>query len=317
MVWDLTNGQLQHDVALESMRWKTDLNWAGDFLLAGNQFLYDVERRILLWEYQGASGHDPSSTMQDGRLWVVTKPQEGRSAVLVSTAMPHAAALEEAKRLPSAAELLCVKPGDAVAIEVDIDPSVVFTDDVEKALNAKIRGVEQAEDERAGVVLLNPGQAQNDLVHRALAASLTAAGLKVVEKSDLVVSAVCKPQPPQTIRINTDRRFPVRPEDIVERTITPHASHLEMTLHGESLWKRGYIATAGMMIFKQEGESLDQALDRLTKPNLSVFTNAKFSAYVARPGKATRNGAYGVSQFTSGGLIDGKSSDGRGGVAFE
>jgi hypothetical protein len=87
-----------------------------------------------------------------------------------------------------------------------------------------------------------------------------------------------------------------------------------MTLRGEPLWKRGYVAQPFSIINVQKGESLEQALDRLTKPNFGIFTNAKFSAYVARPGKATPDGAYGVSQFTAGGIVDGKLS---GGGVFE
>ena len=109
-----------------------------------------------------------------------------------------------------------------------------------------------------------------------LASALEAAGLKVVEKSDLVVKAVCKPQPQQVIRVNVDGRFPPRPEDIQERTITPHATYLEMSLKGDVLWKRGFVAQPHMTIWMQQGETLDQALERMTKPNVGLFTNAKF-----------------------------------------
>jgi hypothetical protein len=189
----------------------------------------------------------------------------------------------------------------------------VLSDDIQKVLAAKIQG--KGQDGGDGdVVMLNPGRAQGDVIRDVLAVGLEAAGLKVVDKADLVVKAVCKPQPQQTIRINTDNRWPRREGDIVERTVTPHASFLEMTLKGETLWKRGYVARPHMTIWLEEGESLDHALERLTKPNLTIFTQAKFSGHVARPGKATANGAYGVSQFTTSGIIDGKSTDGRGAV---
>jgi hypothetical protein len=150
-----------------------------------------------------------------------------------------------------------------------------------------------------------------------LTKSLEAAGLNVVEKSDLVVKAICKPQPPQTIRVRVDNRFPPRPDDYEERTITPHASYLEMTFKGETLWKRGFVAQPHMVIWMQQGETLDQALERMTKPNVSLFTNAKFCPYVARPGKATPNGAYGMSQFTARGLVDGRAGAGTNGASFE
>ncbi len=131
------------------------------------------------------------------------------------------------------------------------------------------------------------------------------------------MKAVCKPQPPQTIRIRVDNRFPPRPEDIQERSITPHATYLEMSLKDEVLWKRGFVAQPHMTIWMQEGETLDQALERMTKPNVALLTNARFSPYVAQPGKATPNGAYGVSQFTTHGLVNGKSSTGKVRTSFE
>jgi hypothetical protein len=316
VVWDLTSGEKTQDMFSTAMHWNSELNWAGDLLLVGNQNLFDVGRRILLWEYQGLPNMGKATTMHAGRLWVVPSLQRESAARLVSMAMPHAAALEEASKLPPAEALLCVKPGDKVAIEVDIDPGVVLTDDIQASLMAKIQGQnEQGGDGK--VVMLNPGRAQGDLIREALAKSLEAAGLEVVDHADLVVKAVCKPQPQQTIRINTDNRWPRRESDIVERAVTPHASFLEMKLKGETLWKRGYVAQPHMTIWLNEGETLDQALERMTKPNLTIFTNAKFSAYVARPGKATANGAYGVSQFSTGGLVDGKSDSGSAGGVFE
>jgi hypothetical protein len=163
-------------------------------------------------------------------------------------------------------------------------------------------------------VVIN-GDDEKDMIRRSLAVALESAGLHVVEKSDLVVKAICKQQPSQTIRINVDGRWPVRQQDIVERTITPHASYLEMSLRGEVLWKRGYIARPGHIFFIERGETVDAALARLTRPNVSVFKNAKFTAHIARPGTATDNGAYGVSRLTARGLVDGSDSE-RNRVSF-
>ena len=67
------------------------------------------------------------------------------------------------------------------------------------------------------------------------------------------------------------------------------------------------------------GKSVEgkKTLDRLTKPNLAMFTHAKFSGYYARPGKASGNGAYGVSQISAQGVIDGKGGHGGSGAVFE
>lgn len=213
--------------------------------------------------------------MRGGRAWVVPAPEKNKAIILVSMPLPHEAVTQVAAGLPSAEELVVVRPGDGVKLEVEVDSSVGSQDEIRQDLTKAIE----------------------------------AAGLRVVDDSELVVSAICKPQEQQTIRINTSKfRLNARPEDIVERTITPHASFLEMTLKGESLWKRGYVARPGMTIWLEEGETLDQALERLTKPNLALLKNAKFSGYVTKPGKATSNGAFGVSRVSSAGLIDGAAS---------
>jgi citrate lyase gamma subunit len=316
-VWDLSTGEEYREFFSTVMGRRGGLAWAGEFLLVGNQFLFDVERRILLWEYQDAPGMGMTAKQSGGRLFFIPKSQEENESVLVSTAVPHASALNEASSLPSAEELLVVRPGDEVAIETDIDPSVSMGDEIRESLNGVLQTAGAQEAENPKVVVINPRGAQNDVIRKALAARLEAAGLRVVESAHLVVKAVCKPQPQQTIRVNMDGRWPVRGSDIAERTITPHASYLEMTLGGDVLWKRGFVARPGMVILLQRGETLDLALERLTKPNVKVFTEAKFSAYVARPGTATDNGAYGVSQFTTQGVVDGSSRGGRGGIAFE
>lgn len=317
-VWDLSNGKVMSEFYGNANGWNSSLQWAGEYLLADGQYLFDVERRILLWEYQNPPGTGVTATLKNGRLYAVSSPKTDKgNAMLVSAAIPNSSAIEKAASLPPADKLLVVKPGDEVAIEVDIDPSVSMTDDIQKALaaNAEADGGAGKNDK---ITVLNPNGAQSDIVRQMLANALTSAGFKVVDKADLVVKAVCKPQPPQTIKVNVDGRFPPRPEDFQERSITPHASYLEMALKGETLWKRGFIAQPHMTIWIQKGENLDQALERMTKPNAGLFTNAKFIPYVARPGKATPNGAYGVSQYTAHGLVDGRSSTGRAvGTSFE
>jgi hypothetical protein len=314
-VWDLTNGKQLSSFASMRAGARESLAWAGDFLLVQNQYLYEVERRILLWEYEGDLSSASAATMQNGRLYVVPRTfDDGAETKLVSAALPHRSPLDLAKRLPSPEELLVVRPGDEVQLDVDVDPSIAMTEEVRKQLTSRLKdlnlGVRDAEN------AVNPGAAPGDLVREVLAAALRDAGFKVVDKSNLVVKAICKPQEQQTIRVNVGDRFRPRPEDIEERSITPHASYLEMTHSGEQLWKRGFVTRPHMMIYLNQGESLDEALARYTQPNFTIFSFAMFSPYVAKPGKATPNGAYGVSQFTARGIVDGSSS-GEGRAAFE
>jgi hypothetical protein len=90
-----------------------------------------------------------------------------------------------------------------------------------------------------------------------------------------------------------------------------------MSLKGQTLWKRGFVAQPHMTISLNEGENLDQALERMTRPNIGIFSKAKFSPYVAKPGKANAHGAYGVSRLTAAGLVDSNASNSEKTGSFE
>jgi hypothetical protein len=308
-IWDLTTGENVRDVGHSVISRQNALAWAGELLLVDSRYLFDPDRRILLWEYQptGAS-HSEASAYRRGRFCMVNKNIQNETSTLLLSSIPHATALDEMKRLPAAAELLVVKPGDAVSIEVDVDPGIANAEEIQSWFKGQFQQAAKGDSERAKIVVINSGGEEKDLIRSSLANALEAAGLRVVDKSDLVVRAICKKQPSQEVAINVDGRWPVRQQDVVRRTITPHASYLEMTLRGDVLWKTGYVARPGYTFFIEQGETLDAALTRLTRPNLNVFKNAKFFAHIARPGKATDNGAYGVSRLTSRGLIDGSES---------
>ncbi len=263
-IWDLTNGKNVRTLWHHVVNRFSDVTWAGDFLLVANRYLFDTDRRVILWEYIDSSRRPAIAVYRAGRLWFVSHPDSAEGAILRSSAIPHAGAVEIAESLGSPASLLVLEPGSEVKIEVDIHPSVGSTEDVRAAIE------ENAEQ----------------------------AGLVVAADSPLVITATCKPQEQQKIKINTGDRFRPQPSDIVERTITPHASSLEMTLSGETIYKRGFIAQPGMTIRLEQGELLDAALKRLTSPNLKLLTEARIPSELGRPGEASENGAYGVSSLT-------------------
>jgi WD40 repeat protein len=305
-VWDLANGnQIAKFNTPYIGTFDVPLQWTANYLLAENCYLFDVDRRILLWQYQDSLMTRENGAIHRGQFYIV--PESSNKSMLITMPLPHTAAVELAKKLPSADELLIAKAGDPVSIEVDIDPRVSLTPDVQKLLENSVRGGSIVDDHENNIVMLKPDDANKDLIRKALAAALTRAGFRVVANSNLVVTAVCKPQPQQSMRINVDGRNPPRPQDIVERTVTPHATYVAFTMNGEILWKRGAIAKPNMVLYLEKGETLYQALQRVTQPNMLLFTMMEFGSHVARPGEATEEGAYGVSQFHNGKLVDGLS----------
>jgi len=307
-VWDLADGHSIVNFMTPSSIGSYDvaLAWTGSYLLVGNNYLFDVDRRILLWEYQESSLTTHNASLRNGVLWIV--PFSHGESTLVSSPVPHPAALAMVRQLPSADELIVAKPGDPVSIEIDMDANVVLPNDVERQIASYVDAAEGRDGSDGRVVMLKQSDSKKDVVRRQLAIALKEAGYEVVNSSSLVLRFVCKPQPEQTILINVDGRSPARPEDFVEKTITPHATCLSFILNGEAVWENGFVAKPHMIIYLEKGETLDEALERLSRPNMVIFSLMKFSSPLARPGKATENGAYGVSVFTSNGLTDGKNA---------
>ncbi len=159
-VWNLSDGKVMSEFYTTSLGWHTGLQWTGDYLLADSKYLFDVERRILLWEYQDPPGTGVTAELQNGRLYAVAKPSSDKGNItLVSAAIPNEAAIEQAKSLPPAEALLVVKPGDPVSIEVDIDPSVNLADEIQKAQDAKAKKA-NGQDKDEKIVYLNPNGAK-------------------------------------------------------------------------------------------------------------------------------------------------------------
>lgn len=253
--------------------------WVGDYLLVNGRYLYDLERRILLWEYDLPGGDFPGRgggrTVAAGRLWYTPPMTDSLGAYLASTPVPHQAAVDMANYLGDAEELLVSRPGDPVELAVDIAPSV----------------------------------AGGDKVRAAVVENLEAAGLRVANSAPLVVIVTCKPLPRQEIRLrhrNQGAAFMRRGfnEKIITRTIEPHVSEVRVIHGGKDVFRRGVTYTPGGVVSLREGESVDDALERLTTPDLNAIMNMKFNAYMARQGDATERGAYGLSKLASEGVFE-------------
>lgn len=274
-VWDLNTGKEYRQFMHRGAQSEEEIAWIDDYLLVDNSLLFDVERRILLWHYKtGRFGHGTKSTVQAGRLWYVPKAEKNKPSYIGSAKIPHAAARKMSERLGDAEDLLILKPGSELAVEVDV----------------------------------SAGDATPDAVRQAVTENLENAGFKVVEESEFVAVATCKALPSQEIKVNmsTDpmHRHRPRPQDIQTRTIVPHISRLEIRHDGEEVWAIGSLAQPGQMIWMEEGENLDAALKRLTEPNSRVLTETRFGSHIAKQGDVGRHRAFGESLLTPDGIVD-------------
>lgn len=266
MVWDLKTGKLLQSFDHETTFSGYGVTWAGDFLFHRNRYLYDYQTRVLLWEFTGVTSHDVTSDCKNGLLVMVAKDRSQGTPTLRTIDIPTTEMEAQAEKLRTGGSLVVARAGDPVAIELDIDPGIISPDEVRRSVEA----------------------------------NLQAAGYVVANNSDVVVTAVCKRLPSRTVQISDFHRSAFSRNNVQERTITPHPSSLTLSYKGQSVWRRGNMGQPGAVFNMREGESLDNALVRLTTPNTKLLTEAEFPQEIIRPGTATSSGAYGVTNLATG-----------------
>lgn len=265
-VWDLKTGKQLNGFHHETMFPGSEVMWAGDFLFHRNKYLYDYQTRVLLWEFTGTSSHDLTTHFNNGRLLGVAKDRKQGMPLLRTFDMPTDEMIEQAEKLRSGGSLVVARAGDPVAIELDIDRGIISPEEVRQRVEENLR----------------------------------TAGYVIAEESDVVVKAVCKRLPSQTIEISDFHASPWGRNNVQERTVTPHPSSLTLSYQGKTVWRRGNMGRPGAVFHMQKGESLDQALVRLTTPNTKLLLEAEFPQEIIRPGTATSSGAYGVTNLATG-----------------
>ncbi len=81
-IFDLTTGKKLYDFWHPTLTMHSNVNWAGEFLFAGDRYLLDADRKILLWEYAGAGHWFRDKQMHGGRIWAVTRSDRHQSPAL-------------------------------------------------------------------------------------------------------------------------------------------------------------------------------------------------------------------------------------------
>lgn len=134
-LWDVSSGQLVDEIVVP-VSTGSELDWVTENeLLLGREYLFDLQRRIVLWQYK--LGHNGALTRYSGDLFVyLAADQSGRSRGLFSARLPHGAARAAADDL-SADQLLVLKPGSEVTIRMQTNLPPAEQQKAYQALKAK------------------------------------------------------------------------------------------------------------------------------------------------------------------------------------
>lgn len=134
-IWDAESGKALEEIMLPAGVSAHKLDWvADDYILAGDRYLIDCRLRAAVWEYEGSAGR--VSGVFGGKYWYLTD-RTGAKA-LASVVIPEPAVRKQTTGL-KADQIMAVKPGLSVSLEVNIDTAPEAREAVIKALTAKLK----------------------------------------------------------------------------------------------------------------------------------------------------------------------------------
>jgi WD40 repeat protein len=134
-VWDAASGELQRELPFLGVHVGGQVAWAGnDHVLVGGQTLFDLERQIRLWDYQGGE----ASTSAAGLSWFVAGEGERAPGALIAAKLPQDAVLARLTKAMAEPDFFVLKPGVTVTIDTSGLADADRRDKVAAALRSKL-----------------------------------------------------------------------------------------------------------------------------------------------------------------------------------
>lgn len=246
-IWDLATGNLHREVTIPRGAAGAPIAFVADnsLLLGTGGHLLDLDRRIILWRYEIPYYDPPASGQWAGRYWQYIAPDKSDSPLLASAALPHEEAIQLASTL-KADDLLLIKPGVTVSLEVNI---------------------EATEEQRKQVIDSLKSKLQKNQITVADAPQ----PIKLIASTSLGES-----------KQQEYRQFSTGEKQQV--TITPHKTRLAFeTADGKIAWEWITSSGAGMMLTPKPGESAQSAADASAQYNIPFLINSPIPQFIAKP----------------------------------
>lgn len=261
-MWDLAaGGQLLCEYSLKGLTGRDLLMPAEEFAFVDGQFLLHVEKQVILWNYFRRGAGTPAAGP------VATAPS-GQLAYInkaqlgattfVLTRVPHADAVATAGLIRPEQSAL-LRPGVRVGLAVNVN------------------------EDPAGVA-------------EALKARIAAAGFVYDEAAPLKFVATVEPGKSEEREYRPFGAGPFAPPEKV--TVTTQVCRLVLQADGETAWESSTASGAGLFLRLKEGQTIQDAVNEASKPNLAFFKHARLPKYVPKPLK----NVLGTSYLTANGV---------------
>ncbi len=265
LVWDFEKGEEIRDFFFPTPTLPGRLDWVADgYLLAAGTKLIDLERRIVLWEYEPPSPRierDRTCGELGGVFWYTAG--NGQEGYLVGVKLPHEAARQMAASL-NADALLALKPGASVNLTV------------------RLQGT--------------PGEEAK--ARQALSDQLQKLGIGVDPKSPIVLAATTETGRTRE-HLYREWGFTFAETKFDKANVTEHISRIRLMEGGKVLWEAASVSGAPTLFYRKKDQTLQQAVDEMDPDNKNFFNDVQLPQYIARPGDG---GAYGASLLSEAGI---------------
>ncbi|HEX5102467.1 MAG TPA: WD40 repeat domain-containing protein, partial [Pirellulaceae bacterium] len=244
LVWDLTTGKQIHEVWFPTIQSGKSLDWCGEgFVLVDRSQLVDLDKRIVLWEYEFTGRGQPLAGYLGGRFWLVASGSD-HVHQLFSPTIPDASAVAKSQQL-TADGVLALKPGAQVSVQVNLPA--------------------------------HGGELQK--VTQELTNSLTKLGFIVVAGAPLTLEATITDDGKESV----DYRgfgFGRRGSDKVE--VQKYTSNVTLKENGKVIWTAGAHYGAPHMVRQKDGQTIQQAVDEQRGNPVDFFAHVRIPRQMAR-----------------------------------
>jgi hypothetical protein len=319
-VWDFEKAELYRDVFFPESGLAASIDWVADgYVLVGGSKLVDLERRIVLWEYQVpffGNQIERNCGELGGVLWYTAGNFQAEGVIGVK--LPHPDALAKAASL-KAEDLLVLKPGSRVKLTVKISESVVARKDDadqsgEQRKQDKIKGDD--EDPAASDATKAPPKktaeqiaaerkkaaeqraADEKKITATLTAQLLRLGMVIDPSSPLVLAATIETGKTEEKNYREFGHFNDDPKKV---NVTEHIARLRLLEGSDVYWESSLRSAVGRFVHHQVDQSPQDAVDQLASQCVFFFSIVELPQYLARPG---HGGAYGASVLSDAGITN-------------
>jgi hypothetical protein len=269
-IFSLVDGSLQKSISIAEVNAQAGLAWVGKNVLINQRLLIDTSTGLPLWTYDLGNA---VTCIQGNRLHAVFPSEQATATVSVS--LPHAAVSGSLKQR-EVADLYVLGPGSTFRIQDDLaELTAAEKSEVRAAMIKKLTDKGWKEDEESAN-LVSLSLSQGEVVN--------------IEYQESGFPFRLLPPPPFFGRSSgTTSKASARP--------WKHA--IVFTVNDQEVYRTQTTIGPPQSLQCKEGETTQQAVDRLCEPSLNFFKGADFPKQIMNP---KYRGGFGRSRISERGI---------------